>query len=149
VEFLTYLASEWSTIGRAPLIFISATVLAGIVAYGLARWAYVARLDAAEDRLTLKDEQIADRDRKLAELRRLSESPPPRVEPHGDGIEDYSAVIRQLVQLYVLGHDGLSPALLAGTELPPRDWMNVQLAKMGKGWRVGAVLGPTAEIRAA
>jgi hypothetical protein len=107
------------------------------------------RLDTLAERMRLKDEQIADRDRKLSELKQAAESPPPKIEAHGDGADEYSAVIRQLIQLYIFSHDGLTPGLLAGTELPPRDWMNEQLAKMGKGWRVGAVLGPTAEIRAA
>jgi hypothetical protein len=145
---LYYLEKQWGVLSQAPFVFLIVLALASGAAYAAARWAYQARLDAMGDRLKLKEDQLADRDRKLAELRQSVDSPPPQIEAQGDG-SDYSAVIRQLVQLYIFTHNSPPPGLLAGTELPPRDWMNEQLAEMGKGWRVGTVRGPAAEICAA
>ncbi|MDQ0249223.1 hypothetical protein J2W22_001270 [Sphingomonas kyeonggiensis] len=146
MEFFTYLAKESSVIWQAPITFLIAVLLAGMLGYKLAGWQFIARLDTVGERLKLKDEQIADRERKLSELRQATESPPPQIEAHGDVGDDYSAVIRQLTQLYIFSHDGLSPALLAGLELPPREWMNGQLEEMGKAWRIGTVRGAYAEI---
>jgi hypothetical protein len=47
-----------------------------------------------------------------------------------------NSVVGKLRQEYVLSHDGLSPALLAGTEPVPPDWMNTRLEQMGELWRV-------------
>lgn len=146
MEFFTYLAKEGAAIGQAPLTFLIAVLLAGVVAYGLARWAFMARLDTAADRMKLKDDQIADRDRKLAELRQVTESPLPKVEAHGDGDDDYSAVIRKLVSRYIFEKDGVDPDILAGRELPPLSWMNHQLLMMDKDWRITDARGPIAEI---
>lgn len=149
MEWLTYLAKEWGVIGQAPFTFLIAAVLTLVMGYGLARWAFMVRLDTASDRLKLKDEQIADRDRKLGELRQVAESPPPVIEAHGDGTDDYSAVIRGLVQIYVLAEGNVSPGILAGTELPPKEWMNERLFHMRHKWRITNVRGPIAEIVAA
>jgi hypothetical protein len=46
------------------------------------------------------------------------------------------SVVAKLRQEYVFSHDGLSPALLAGTEPVPPDWMNKRLEQMGESWRV-------------
>jgi hypothetical protein len=40
------------------------------------------------------------------------------------------------VREYIASHDEISPALLAGTELPPAEWMNRRLEELGKPWRV-------------
>jgi hypothetical protein len=45
-------------------------------------------------------------------------------------------LIGKLYQEYILSNDGLSPALLAGTEPVSADWMNKRLAQMGESWRV-------------
>jgi len=37
---------------------------------------------------------------------------------------------------YVLSHENISPGLLAGTELPPADWMNKRLHELGEQWTV-------------
>jgi hypothetical protein len=146
MEFLTYMAKEWSVVGKAPLTFLIAVVLAGLVAYALARWAFTARLDTAADRLKFKDEQIADRDRKLGELVQAARSPAPRIEAQEERGGDYSAVIRQLISEYIFEFDDVPADILSGRELPPVSWMNRQLAQMGKNWRITAARGPIAEI---
>jgi hypothetical protein len=45
-------------------------------------------------------------------------------------------LIGKLCQEYILSYDGLSPALLAGTEPVSADWMNKRLEQMGEAWRV-------------
>jgi hypothetical protein len=42
----------------------------------------------------------------------------------------------KLRQEYILSHDGISPALIAGTESIPEDWINKRLAELGHFWRV-------------
>jgi hypothetical protein len=37
---------------------------------------------------------------------------------------------------YILSHDGISPALMAGTEQPPSDWVNKRLRELGENWTV-------------
>jgi len=45
-------------------------------------------------------------------------------------------LLSKLRQEYIFSHDGLSSALLAGTEPVPAEWMNKRLAQMGELWRV-------------
>lgn len=56
------------------------------------------------------------------------------------------AMLRQLTQLYITSHDGISAEMLAGLELPRAEWLNEQLEKYGANWRVRNVQGPNAEI---
>jgi hypothetical protein len=57
--------------------------------------------------------------------------PTPEPEPaHRNGL------LGRLRQEYILSHDGLSSALLAGTEPVPADWMNKRLEQMRESWRV-------------
>ncbi|SRR5216684_2794885 len=42
----------------------------------------------------------------------------------------------RLRQEYMLSHDGLSPALIAGLAPVPPDWINKRLAELGEKWRV-------------
>jgi hypothetical protein len=46
------------------------------------------------------------------------------------------ALLRKFYQEYIISQDGLSPALLAGTEPVPADWMNKRLEQIGEAWRV-------------
>ncbi len=50
--------------------------------------------------------------------------------------DSQDALLRKFYQEYILSHDGLSPALLAGTEPVPADWMNKRLEQIGEAWRV-------------
>ena len=45
-------------------------------------------------------------------------------------------IIQSLRNDYVLGHQHLSPGLLAGTELPPSNWLNKRLRDLGEKWTV-------------
>lgn len=51
-------------------------------------------------------------------------------------LEQQRAFLRQLTQLYISGHDNISSEMLSGLELPPDDWLNKELQKYGKSWRV-------------
>ncbi len=44
--------------------------------------------------------------------------------------------LSHLTTLYELSHDGTSSEMMAGFELPPDDWLNEQLRKYKKDWRV-------------
>lgn len=50
--------------------------------------------------------------------------------------ERRTLIVRQLVPLYMEGHDGISSAMRAGLELPPEKWMNHELAHRGYHWTV-------------
>ena len=45
-------------------------------------------------------------------------------------------LLSKLTSEYIASHDGISPGLFAGTELPPRDWLNKRLSELGMNWRV-------------
>lgn len=47
-------------------------------------------------------------------------------------------VLTSLRNEYILSHDNLSPALIAGTEQPPADWVNSRLKQLGEKWTVTA-----------
>lgn len=48
-------------------------------------------------------------------------------------------LVDRLINEYKLSHDEISPALLAGLELPPLDWLNERLASVGESWWIGEV----------
>ena len=54
-----------------------------------------------------------------------------------------ASVLSQLRQEYIRGHDGLSPALLAGTEDPPADWVNRRLRELGENWQMAQAKKPS------
>jgi len=54
-------------------------------------------------------------------------------------------VLRQITQLYILSHDGISPRMMAGMELPPEEFINAELERQGATWRVRNVNGETAD----
>jgi len=56
-----------------------------------------------------------------------------------------TAKLRQLTNLYIREHDGISSRMLAGLELPAPDFLNAELARMGANWRVRKVNGGEAE----
>ena len=143
---LSYIEKQWAILSQAPFVFLIVLALAFGAAYAAARCAYQSRLDSADSRLKLRDDRIADLERKLDELRQASESPPPKVEAHGDDTDDYSAVMRKLVSRYIFETKSVNPDILAGRELPPLSWMNHQLLMMDKDWRITDARGPIAEI---
>lgn len=59
---------------------------------------------------------------------------------------DQIAFVRQLTNLYIASHDGITPEMVAGLELPPEAWLNEQLEKQGKSWRVRRIKGAKFEV---
>ena len=43
-------------------------------------------------------------------------------------------LLSKLHQEYILSHDGISPAMMAGLELPPKEWINTRLKELGETW---------------
>lgn len=56
-----------------------------------------------------------------------------------------SGVLRQLTQLYIFSHDGITPRMMAGMELPPAEFLNPELERSGETWRVRSVNGAKVE----
>lgn len=142
MEIVEFFGKEWHVVWSAPVTFAVAGVLIAGLAYGVARWAFQSRLDTLKDRIAFKEDQIGDLRAKLLEVRQAIDAPPAAV---SEG-EQYSAVLRQLMQIYVFDHDTISADMLAGRELPPEEWLNAQLRQRGEGWRVRNIQGPIAEI---
>jgi hypothetical protein len=44
-------------------------------------------------------------------------------------------ILALLRQKYLLGHDGLSPEMMAGLDPLPKDWVDSELATLGQTWR--------------
>lgn len=47
-----------------------------------------------------------------------------------------TGILNALRNEYILSHDNISSAMLAGLEMPPADWLNKRLAQLGESWRV-------------
>jgi len=58
-------------------------------------------------------------------------------------------LLRKITSKYMLDHDGISSAMMAGLELAPANYLNDSLKKLGEKWRVHSVEGPNAEIEEA
>jgi hypothetical protein len=142
MNIVEFFGKEWNVIWGAPVTFVAASVLIAGLVYGVARWAFQSRLDSLKERIALKEDQIGDLRAKLVEVRQAIDTPP-AVMP---GEVGYSAVLRQLTQIYVFDNDAISADLLAGRELPPEEWLNAQLRERGESWRVRNIHGPIAEI---
>jgi hypothetical protein len=65
MDFLTYLAREGAVIWQAPVTFLIAVVLAGLVAFALARWAYATRLEHSQSRLDSANSTIEMLEKRL------------------------------------------------------------------------------------
>jgi hypothetical protein len=72
--------------------------------------------------------------------------PPDRTEVEGTR---RAALLRKITSKYMLDHDGISSAMMAGLELAPANYLNDGLEKLGEKWRVRSVDGPNAEIEEA
>jgi hypothetical protein len=60
--------------------------------------------------------------------------------PQAVELERRENVRKALSGEYILSHDNVSPGLLAGTELPPSDWMNKRLRELGEKWAVTSAM---------
>jgi len=47
-----------------------------------------------------------------------------------------AAYLQRLTNEYVASHDGITPAMMAGNELPPKDWLDQRLKELGQDWQV-------------
>jgi len=56
--------------------------------------------------------------------------------PQAVSDEKKAEVLARLTHEYILSHDGISPAMLAGNELPPTPWLNQRLRQLGHSWQV-------------
>jgi len=56
------------------------------------------------------------------------------------------STIAQLASYYISSHDGISPRMAAGLELPPEQWLNAELARTGHNWRVSNIRGAQYDI---
>lgn len=63
-------------------------------------------------------------------------SPLVAAEPRSQEATRRHDLIERLRQEYILSHDNVSPALLAGTEQPPAAWINKRLKELGETWVV-------------
>jgi len=55
-------------------------------------------------------------------------------------------VVRQLIAYHMHQSDGVSPAMAAGLELPPENWLNQELQERAENFRV-AVVGHQWQVR--
>jgi|GEM_PF-6923130 thiol:disulfide interchange protein len=44
-------------------------------------------------------------------------------------------ILKALRQEYILSHDNISPQMMAGIEMPPKEWINKRLQELGESWR--------------
>lgn len=66
----------------------------------------------------------------------IKHAPPDDLPPAPDLTDGRVVRLRQLTQLYMLSHDGITPRMMAGLEYPPADFLNAELEKLGERWRV-------------
>lgn len=69
--------------------------------------------------------------------------PPPASVASTNVAAQRGALLQQLASLYILDHDGITPAMMAGLEYPSVDWLNQQLQQRGEHWRISAISGTT------
>ena len=138
------IAQEWQTVIGAPFLYVAAAIFVMLMAWGLTHFIYRERLDSLGARLKLKEDQLTDMERRLASAKEAAQQPPPA--PLSNNVAEHRAgVLRQLTQLFILSSDGISSRMMAGMELPPAEFLNAELARMGERWRVRNVEGAGAE----
>lgn len=119
---LIAIAVAWSMLGRLVL----ATLAALVASLAIGLLIYLGKLVLMPARIALEQQAEIDRlraDRTSAESRRRHH------------------LMGRLTHLYLLSHDGIPPALAAGLELPPLDWLNEQLAIQGENWSIHEIRG--------
>jgi len=52
---------------------------------------------------------------------------------------DRDALLTRLANLYISSHEDLPPKVKAGQDLPPMDWLNVELDKLNADWRITSI----------
>lgn len=56
------------------------------------------------------------------------------------------SILALLRNEYILSHDNLSPALVAGTEQPPADWVNLRLKQLREKWSTAEQEKPKPDV---
>jgi membrane protein implicated in regulation of membrane protease activity len=64
-SLIAYISGEWGVISQAPLTFAVGALLIAALVYAIIRQQFADRLESAEGRLKLRDDQIADYREKL------------------------------------------------------------------------------------
>jgi hypothetical protein len=64
------------------------------------------------------------------------ESPPALRTDNQETPAERQEFLGRLTKLYILSHDNISSEMMAGFVLPPDDWLNEELTKFGKTWRM-------------
>jgi len=59
----------------------------------------------------------------------------PAINPIAAEIERRRQILNALRDEYILSHDNISAAMIAGTEYPPTEWMNKRLSQLEEQWR--------------
>jgi hypothetical protein len=65
MDLVAYLDREWMVISNAPFTFISGTLLVAAASYAVLRVQFEDRLRSLEARIALRDDRIAEYERKL------------------------------------------------------------------------------------
>jgi hypothetical protein len=65
-EFIKYVAGEWSVLRGAPVTFLLGILMVGALVFAASRWQHGSRIEHLNERLRLKDDQLADLKTKLA-----------------------------------------------------------------------------------
>ncbi len=143
-------AAAKTVYGLAGLILAALAVASLKISATLTPWLVAAALLALVAAIFLHDRKLlAERDRRVARLESASRASVENVvsdlraeqsrRQFFDGYRDAQARRREvkdrtlqgLQAEYIASHDGLSPAVVAGTELPPAEWMKRRIREMG------------------
>ncbi len=113
-------------------------ILAGVVGTGVLHWSRARDYAAHKAEVGgLNGKMDTVRNQNIEILLQLSgfRSATPQT-PQAAEVERRSNIQKVLRGEYILSHENISAGLLAGTELPPAEWMNKRLAELGEKWTV-------------
>jgi uncharacterized membrane-anchored protein YhcB (DUF1043 family) len=81
-------------------------------------------------------QQIREQENLQGEIKSLKQQLKNESQKHELELEakDHSETLDKLRVEWMASHGGFSSKMLAGTEMPPRDWINKRLKEMGKNW---------------
>lgn len=105
------------------------TVFSG-VNHGVVTGSYTEAPQRSDTEEELAREQLAGIRR-----RREEEAAAREKQAEAEDVERERQIVGSLLDEYRLSHDNISPAMMAGTELPPEEWMNGRLRVMGLPYR--------------
>jgi len=130
VEFFQ---ENWAVIAQAPWAFVAFAVFFGTGGFLIGRYWMNERERNLLSRVAARDEQIKALEGQVAGV--------------VDKAAERQALLEVLTQQYIRSNpEGLSARAKVGLELPPAEWINAELAKLGEHWRVRDVRGNECEI---